>query len=68
MNDAIGAAESRCPRCGGRFHCGASDAPPCACTTLDLGAARLAHLRERYDGCLCLACLAQLQRETPSAK
>ena len=49
-----------CPRCGNAFHCGVNDSTPCACTTLRLDAATLAALRERYDGCLCVTCLAQL--------
>lgn len=54
-----------CPRCGSRFHCGAHDATPCACTTLALDAALLAALRERWRGCLCLPCLAALAAGAP---
>jgi hypothetical protein len=54
--------ESRCPRCGGAFHCGAHDAAPCACTTVKLDAATLAALRQHYQGCLCLDCLRMLAR------
>jgi hypothetical protein len=50
-----------CPRCGGGFHCGADDAAPCPCNGLTLGPDTTRLLRERYDGCLCLRCLAQLQ-------
>jgi Cysteine-rich CWC len=53
-------ANHRCPRCGGPFHCGAADATPCACTTLSVAPALLAELARRYDGCLCLPCLAAL--------
>jgi hypothetical protein len=53
-------AESRCERCGSRFHCGANDAEPCACTRIALDAATLARLRATYEGCLCLRCLAEL--------
>jgi len=53
-------AGDRCPRCSGSFHCGAADAAPCPCSTLKLGAPTLAKLRERYQGCLCLRCLAQI--------
>ena len=52
--------DTTCPRCGGAFHCGASDAAPCACTALTLSAALQADLRQRYSGCLCLRCLAEL--------
>jgi Cysteine-rich CWC len=55
--------ESRCARCGGDFHCGANDAAPCACTSIALDAATLASLRERFAGCLCLACLREIQRD-----
>ena len=53
-------ADDRCPRCGGSFHCGAGDAEPCACTALQLDEATLAALRQRYTGCLCLACLREI--------
>ena len=49
-----------CARCGDAFHCGAGDAAPCACTGLQLTADLLAALRQRYSGCLCLACLREL--------
>ena len=57
-----GVADDRCARCGGAVHCGANDAAPCACTTIALDAATLVALRERYAGCLCLACLREIQR------
>lgn len=52
------AGPDRCPRCGQGFHCGVSDAAPCACTALRLSADQLAALRRTYTGCLCIACLA----------
>lgn len=62
-----GAASDRCPRCGQAFHCGMNDAAPCACTALALDATTLAALRERYVGCLCLACLGELAAEAARA-
>jgi hypothetical protein len=56
-------SDATCPRCGAAFHCGARDPQPCACTAIQLDAATLARLRERWRGCLCLDCLLQLQRE-----
>ncbi|MFO1338656.1 MAG: cysteine-rich CWC family protein [Burkholderiaceae bacterium] len=35
---------------------------PCPCTTLTLSPTLLAQLRQRYQGCLCLGCLAELTR------
>jgi hypothetical protein len=66
MTNQGSALDSRCPRCGGEFHCGMNDPAPCACTRSSLGVALLARLRERYDGCLCVTCLAQLQAAAPA--
>jgi hypothetical protein len=52
-------AADRCPRCGAAFHCGVNDAAPCPCSTLRLDEATLAMLRQRFRGCLCLACLRE---------
>lgn len=60
-------ADERCPRCGGEFHCGVNDKTPCACTGLKLDAALLSELRGRWDGCLCLRCLAELQAQQTQA-
>jgi hypothetical protein len=51
-----------CPRCGGNFHCGVADTSMlCACKTVALDVRTLAALRERYAGCLCVACLREIQ-------
>ena len=60
MPEPCATGESRCPRCGGAFHCGANDAAPCACTTLKLDAATLARLAAQYAACLCLRCLGEI--------
>lgn len=54
------AGDTRCPRCGAAFHCGANAPGPCACTTLKLDTAMLARLAAQYRGCLCLGCLGEL--------
>lgn len=60
------AAPDRCPRCGGGFACGMNGAGPCPCTTVTLSPERLAELRARYTGCLCMNCLRELSAsETP---
>lgn len=72
MNDAsdtprrAGLAEALCPRCGGRFDCGAQ-AGHCDCFDVQLGAALRAELAARYRGCLCLRCLRELQAGAPPA-
>ena len=59
--DSTTATNSACPRCGAAFHCGVSDAVPCACGTVKLDDTRLEALREQFTDCLCLNCLRQLQ-------
>lgn len=51
---------TRCPRCGKAFRCGAGDARPCACSGVAVDPTLAATLRERYTGCLCLGCLSAL--------
>jgi Cysteine-rich CWC len=69
----VNGSVTRCPRCGGDFHCGAADlTAPCACKAVALDAQTLAALRERYASCLCVACLREIQRgasraDAPSA-
>lgn len=60
------AAESRCPRCGGGFDCGAARGV-CDCFELRLSDALRAELAQRYRGCLCLDCLRQLQQQERAA-
>jgi putative acetyltransferase len=64
---ATGANDARCPRCGGQFHCGATDPARCACTNVALPALTLERLRDRYAGCLCLVCLRDVQRSAALA-
>jgi hypothetical protein len=61
------APTDRCPRCDGGFHCGVNDPTPCPCSTLSLPPALQAQLRQRYTGCLCVACLAALAAAHPAA-
>jgi hypothetical protein len=60
MNAAPACEPDRCPRCSGHFTCGAAGPAPCDCFTLTLDPGLLADLRERYVGCLCLACLREI--------
>jgi hypothetical protein len=53
-------ANARCPRCGGGFHCGANESS-CDCAAVALDNATRDALRLNYEGCLCLACLRELQ-------
>ncbi len=48
--------EKECPLCNTRFLC--SHSPECWCMDYSLTAETLAFLRQRYDDCLCPACLS----------
>ncbi|HEY6133439.1 MAG TPA: cysteine-rich CWC family protein [Rubrivivax sp.] len=58
-------APDRCPRCGGAFHCGVADEQACPCGSVSLDAALQQRLRERFNGCLCITCLAAVARGSP---
>ena len=51
-----------CPRCGGGFDCGA-DAGRCDCFDIRLDAAQRAWVAQRWQGCLCIACLRDIARD-----
>ncbi len=59
------ADNAACPRCGGSFHCGAREAR-CDCFALRLPPALVAELARQYAGCLCLACLRELDAQAGS--
>jgi hypothetical protein len=52
-----------CPRCGGSFVCKANSVERCDCRSVVLTRAASAQIRKRYDGCLCMACLCEIQRK-----
>ena len=66
LDAPAGASLSRCPRCGGEFHCGIHDPAPCACTRLRVSSETLRALRAQYNGCLCIACLQELSSPQPT--
>ena len=49
-----------CPRCGAGFKCGAAGPWPCACASVGLSAELRQQLAQRFEGCLCQACLQAL--------
>jgi hypothetical protein len=54
-------AQDACPRCGKAFHCGVADPAPCPCAGVTLNPELRAELRLQFNGCLCVACLNELQ-------
>jgi hypothetical protein len=51
----------RCPRCDGAVGCGIATGS-CWCAQVTLTAERQAQLAASYDGCLCPACLRELEQ------
>jgi hypothetical protein len=53
----------RCERCQSAFECKANSFTKCQCTKVQLTLNETQYVSELYDGCLCAACLLQLQQE-----
>lgn len=58
-------ASDRCPRCDGEVGCAIATGA-CWCAGVTLPAQRQRELAERYDGCLCPACLRELAAQAPA--
>jgi hypothetical protein len=57
----------RCPRCGRSFRCKVNRIVHCECMTVPLAPETLEIISERYNDCLCLACLWHFHRESDAA-
>jgi hypothetical protein len=60
-----------CPRCGSSFECKSNRVELCGCLSVALTSEALEYLSERYQDCLCVACLAEVNRlcsENPKAE
>jgi hypothetical protein len=55
--------QQTCPACGRAFTCGVS-LRGCWCAGVTLSDEQRAVLRQRYDLCLCPACLEKFARDT----
>ncbi|MBE7177942.1 MAG: cysteine-rich CWC family protein [Mucilaginibacter polytrichastri] len=55
-----------CERCGTRMECKANAYTKCACTAVQLTPFETQFISEQFEGCLCVSCLAELQREYQS--
>lgn len=61
MPEPAATDNAHCPRCGGSFYCGVREGMRCACGQYRLSAETTRMLRQQYQRCVCLNCLAQLQ-------
>jgi hypothetical protein len=56
-----------CERCQKAFECKANSFTKCQCSTVQLSINEVQYVSELYDGCLCAACLLELQQEYQEA-
>jgi hypothetical protein len=54
--------EKYCPRCRAAFECKVGDISQCQCFGIGLTAEEKTFLEERYEDCLCRACLTELKQ------
>lgn len=54
---------TNCPRCQTNFECKAEDIKKCQCASIVLEQHQREYISERYEACLCISCLEQLQME-----
>ena len=52
-----------CERCGQHFECKANSRAKCQCDAVQLNLNELQFVSERFEGCVCAACLLALQDE-----
>ncbi|MGZ3762892.1 MAG: cysteine-rich CWC family protein [Mucilaginibacter sp.] len=52
-----------CERCGARIECKANAYTKCQCSAVQLNLNEVQYISEHYEGCMCAACLLDLQRE-----
>jgi hypothetical protein len=52
-----------CPRCGSTFECKMESIINCHCSQVNLAEPQLEAIAQRWDGCLCHACLIAVKAE-----
>lgn len=55
--------EKRCPRCSNVFECKVGTIAQCQCTAIQLSVEETAFIQAKYDDCLCINCLHDLQKK-----
>lgn len=52
-----------CPRCNSPFECKVGSISLCQCTTVSLSAEESQYICDRYEDCLCAACMGEMKKE-----
>jgi len=55
--------EKNCPRCNADFECKVGAVLECQCSDVFLTTAERDYVNSRYDDCLCVSCLVEMQAE-----
>jgi Cysteine-rich CWC len=55
--------EKLCPRCSIAFECKAGTIMQCQCSTIQLTVEESAFIQAKYEDCLCINCLFELQKK-----
>lgn len=55
--------EKCCPRCKVAFECKAGSIMQCQCMATQLSVEERAYIEAKYDDCLCIDCLRDLQKK-----
>ena len=55
--------EKHCPRCQLVFECKPGSVLLCQCSAVQLSVEERAYVEARYDDCLCIDCLRDLQKK-----
>ncbi len=55
--------EKKCPRCNRAFECKAGSITQCQCSAIRLSAEERIYVESKFEDCLCIHCLAFLQKE-----
>ncbi|MCW8901909.1 MAG: cysteine-rich CWC family protein [Gammaproteobacteria bacterium] len=56
----------QCPRCKGDFECKSGSILLCQCSQIQLSAELLEYTQSKFNDCLCLSCLEEIQTESGS--
>jgi hypothetical protein len=55
--------EKHCPRCSIAFECKAGTIMQCLCSGIQLSLEERVYVESKFEDCLCINCLAALQKE-----
>jgi hypothetical protein len=55
--------EKYCPRCSIAFECKAGTIMQCQCSGIQLSLEERVYVESKFEDCLCINCLAALQKE-----